>query len=730
MKSRVPLPAAPYLIAESLVIDEGNFDAAASAPLAARIEKVVAPLVGWLPWIWIAGTPLTLFVVITGVYGAERMRRGAVLVVYGPVADAFDRAATVLRLGRGVAVAVSDRVVTPLVLGIFKPLVLLPSAAITGWSPAQLEMILLHELAHVRRWDNLVNLLQRVVEAVLFYQPAVWFASNWVRLEREHCCDAVVLAHGNEPQQYAETLASLAMPGISPQYAAAALASHQLVSRIRHILKVEDRTMKISRKAVLIVVGFFALMGTLVVAYAGQETDGPTPPVAAATDAEKTSEGAPKKADVPASEPTSAEANFNLVHAKHQAMADERQRVYEHWKQRVKDLDGLLTMLRGKAILLSGDNGEKMIKTAEEELARAQSQLAQSQTALEQAIQVDKVASFYVDDVTKFLGPSQNVANKDLVVDFLWSAGAKAEAKHGWSPEQIVGPPDAQAGMHDRRAWASGTQDGQAEWIEASYEKPVQAVAVVIFETFNPGAISSVKVFEAEDKWYWALERRTAQPLAKSNQVTTVAVHDERPINKVRITIESVAVPGYNEIDAVGLLDAKGEIHWATSAAASSWGTDSAAPGQASDYLSAVNMALAHMQGDVGNHFRAHLGMTTNCASCHTTTAAAEWNKYLLSPKRSVLAEWITQSKLPQSQQQGDAATASAGDSSAAEREQRLTQLRNEIEAINQELAKIQEEVELEQQRTKRRDELEQLRQELQRMRKAPERDVRPQQQR
>ena len=76
----------------------------------------------------------------------------AVLVLEGPIARADEKSAEVLRLSREVAIAVSDRVVTPLVLGVVRLMVLLPASAVSGWSPEQLEMILLHELAHVRRW--------------------------------------------------------------------------------------------------------------------------------------------------------------------------------------------------------------------------------------------------------------------------------------------------------------------------------------------------------------------------------------------------------------------------------------------------------------------------------------------------------------------------------------------------------------------------------------------------
>jgi beta-lactamase regulating signal transducer with metallopeptidase domain len=163
-----------------------------------------------LPWLWLIGTPLTFLLLATGLVGAERLRRSSRLLLDGPVYEAGERLCAAFGLGRKVAIAVCDRVATPLLVGIVRPLILLPSAALTGWSPDDLEMVLSHELAHVRRWDNLVNLLQRIVESLFFFHPAVWLASHWVRLDREDCCDAVVVARTAKPQAYAELLVSLA----------------------------------------------------------------------------------------------------------------------------------------------------------------------------------------------------------------------------------------------------------------------------------------------------------------------------------------------------------------------------------------------------------------------------------------------------------------------------------------------------------------------------------------
>ncbi len=104
----------------------------------------------------------------------------------------------------------------------------------------QLEMVLLHELAHVRRWDNLVNLLQRFVESLLFFHPVVWWLSGWVRLERELCCDRMVVERTGCARAYAEALRALSGRSQSGRVAAVAMAESNLAARIRRILNIDS----------------------------------------------------------------------------------------------------------------------------------------------------------------------------------------------------------------------------------------------------------------------------------------------------------------------------------------------------------------------------------------------------------------------------------------------------------------------------------------------------------
>ena len=166
-------------------------------------------LVAYLPGFWAAGSTVTLLLLAAGLIGVERLRRSSRILADGVVAERCQALAKAFAVNRRVIVGVCDRLAGPILVGIIRPMILLPPAAISGWSPDQLEMVLLHELAHLRRWDNLVNLAQRVVESLLFFHPVTWWLSSWVRLEREFCCDRLVIDRMGQPSAYAEMLVTL-----------------------------------------------------------------------------------------------------------------------------------------------------------------------------------------------------------------------------------------------------------------------------------------------------------------------------------------------------------------------------------------------------------------------------------------------------------------------------------------------------------------------------------------
>jgi len=145
------------------------------------------------------------------------------------------RLASAMQLRRAVRLVQSAAVEVPSVIGWLRPIVLLPASTLTGLAPRQLEMVLAHELAHIRRHDFFINLLQAVVETLMFYHPAVWWMSRQVRVERENCCDDLAVAVCGDAIQYARALARLEeLRADAPEVAMAANGG-SLLARIRRI---------------------------------------------------------------------------------------------------------------------------------------------------------------------------------------------------------------------------------------------------------------------------------------------------------------------------------------------------------------------------------------------------------------------------------------------------------------------------------------------------------------
>ena len=155
-----------------------------------------------------------------------------------------------------VQLLISMKAQVPMVVGFLKPFILVPAAAMTQLSTEQLETILLHELAHIKRHDYLINILQIVVETVLFFNPFAWLISAIIRREREHCCDDLVLDHTREPLSYATALAALAdQPGTGSVFTVAATGqSNHLFNRIKRIMEMKKNPFSYSRMVAAILI--------------------------------------------------------------------------------------------------------------------------------------------------------------------------------------------------------------------------------------------------------------------------------------------------------------------------------------------------------------------------------------------------------------------------------------------------------------------------------------------
>jgi hypothetical protein len=169
--------------------------------------------VQWTPWLallWLGGMAAMLARAGSFVAEAQNLRRGSRPLENEAVMQLVEEARRKLGLIRRVQVLVTERLTSPAVMGLVTPVLLLPLSVVTAMPMGQIQLILLHELAHIRRRDYLVNLCQLLTESVLFFNPALWWISRQIRQEREACCDAMAVALAGEPLQYARTLAEVA----------------------------------------------------------------------------------------------------------------------------------------------------------------------------------------------------------------------------------------------------------------------------------------------------------------------------------------------------------------------------------------------------------------------------------------------------------------------------------------------------------------------------------------
>ncbi|HEU4594478.1 MAG TPA: M56 family metallopeptidase, partial [Pyrinomonadaceae bacterium] len=197
-----------------------------------------------LVWAWAAGVLLLALRVAGGWFSLRRLEASA-RPVGVELHEALARLARRVGVARAVRLCQSALVEVPTVVGHLRPLILIPASALTGLSPQQLEAVLAHELAHVRRYDYLVNLLQTAAETLLFYHPAAWWISRRVRAEREHACDDAAVAATGDVLLYARSLARMEQlrreRGETPALALAANGG-SLMQRIQRLVQVRTRT--------------------------------------------------------------------------------------------------------------------------------------------------------------------------------------------------------------------------------------------------------------------------------------------------------------------------------------------------------------------------------------------------------------------------------------------------------------------------------------------------------
>jgi Zn-dependent protease with chaperone function len=221
---------------------------------------------------WFLAASVAMLRLGTGLLRLRNLRQSCVPVDVANLDEVVAKTVADFGSSRVVEVATSDRVSVPAAVGFFHPMIVLPAWALRELPPEELNIILLHEFAHLRRWDDWTNLLQKIVRAIFLFHPAVWWIENRLSLEREMACDDIVVAETGNPRGYAKCLISLLEKNYARRgFAMAQAAVHraqEATLRLAQILDVRRSNSKNVWKPALAGVGVFSVMCLTIAAHA------------------------------------------------------------------------------------------------------------------------------------------------------------------------------------------------------------------------------------------------------------------------------------------------------------------------------------------------------------------------------------------------------------------------------------------------------------------------------
>ena len=240
-----------------------------------------------LVWLWIAGVVILSLRALGGYVVLQRMLREKCTPLAGALRARCAELEASLGIGMRIRYLQSSVAKTPAAVGWLRPVVLLPITALSGLTPAQLEAVIVHELAHIKRFDCLINVFQIFAETVLFYHPAVWWVNRFVRHERENCCDDVAVELSGDPGNYARALALMEGWRSAPAWALG-VNGGVLKARVGRILGLDIVKSAVPQGGLamigcLCVAGAILSAATLGHAFAGPAQDSPAAPVVVPT---------------------------------------------------------------------------------------------------------------------------------------------------------------------------------------------------------------------------------------------------------------------------------------------------------------------------------------------------------------------------------------------------------------------------------------------------------------
>lgn len=237
-------PAATVVDSVTVTAPAGNVLSMVSSFIETNIPMILT--------VWIAGLLFSAIRLTGSVYATCRLRASAPRLD-NAWSEYISRVCRDFGIQRLILLAESATISTPMVIGYFKPMIVVPVGMLTGLTSEQIETILVHELAHIKRHDYLINFVQSVIEVLFFFNPFVRILSRLIREERENCCDDFVVSRHGAVRAYAYALARLAEASLMAPALALPLAGrkNQLLTRIRRIMERSAKNYSPSGRLVL-----------------------------------------------------------------------------------------------------------------------------------------------------------------------------------------------------------------------------------------------------------------------------------------------------------------------------------------------------------------------------------------------------------------------------------------------------------------------------------------------
>ncbi|SHN37167.1 M56 family metallopeptidase [Chitinophaga sp. CF418] len=250
---------AAYLMIETGIRPSAAVEVPAIYKSQTELTGLFPGLEMWFPVlvaIYVAGVAVMTIKLTLDLLQLQQIKKKQVLPIDEAWEKHLQKLAAQLKIPRRVKLLISQYIQVPVMIGFLKPVILLPVAMFNNLTAEQLEAILLHELAHIKRNDYLLNIFQSIVETILFFNPFVWWISKNIRLEREHCCDDLVLTNQVQPLHYAKALVALEEYRLTVNAMAMAAADNKqhLFHRIKRIMEMKTKNINYTQKLLAVMI--------------------------------------------------------------------------------------------------------------------------------------------------------------------------------------------------------------------------------------------------------------------------------------------------------------------------------------------------------------------------------------------------------------------------------------------------------------------------------------------